>query len=335
MRTVLNISIFLAFSFFVVQFPMVLLAQQRSLEQNPGLNNLIHGSDTRTVDWGELGEIIKMGTGPKKMIFISGLGFSSETYNEFLEAYHANYTIYVVTLPGFGGTAPLPIHREQPDFAETPWINSAIRGIEDLIKKENIKKSLLVAHWAVASQIAIKLAVKHPEKFDKTILISGVAKSYFESIPEMLSWNLGQREEYVNALASKWFNTVTKKTWYDNNYMPYDYAVNPLRGLFLWRDTAQASLTVQIRYMLEFYSMDVFTEIENLKIPILVIQPGFNDEGFYLDPERPNYMKNLTLDSWKGINHEFITFKKIDHSRLFIMYDKPAILKSIIEQFVN
>ncbi len=335
MRTLLIIRAFLILSFFLVQLSSVSVAQIRSLEQDSTLNNLIHSSDIKTTDWDELGGVLKMGSGPDTMIFIPGLGFGAETYKEFLEVYKNDYTIYAVTLPGFGGSDPLPIQKQKMDFAQTPWINSAVKGIENLIQRENIEQSLLIAHWSVATQIALKLAIKHRDKFENLVLISGVAKSYFESTPEMFSWSLKQREEYVNLLSNRWFNTVTEKTWYDNNYMSYDYAVNPMRGLFLWRQSAKASLTVQIRYILEFYSMDITHELNNLTVPTLIVQPGFNDDNFYLDPERPNYMKNLTLDSWKGVEHELITFRKIDHTRLFLMYDKPKELKSVIQTFVG
>ncbi len=151
----------------------------------------------------------------------------------------------------------------------------------------------------------------------------------------MFSWSLKQREEYVNLLSDRWFKTVKKKTWDDNNFMDYDYAVNPMRGLFLWRESAEASLTIQIRYMLEFYTMDITKELDNLEVPTLIIQPGFNDEDFYVDPERPNYMKNLCIDSWKGVDSKNITFEKINGSRLFIMYDKPTELKRIITSFTQ
>lgn len=310
-------------------------AQERSLEQDPGLNNLIHSKNIETSTIGKLGQVLKIGSGEKKMIFIPGLGFGAETYREFLQDYQDEYTIYAITLPGFEGTKPLPIEDRQPDFSETPWLNSVIQGIEKLIENEKIEESLLMAHWSVATQIAVKLAIKHPDKFSSVVLISGVAKSHFDSIPEMFSWSLEQREKYVNALSSQWFNTVTRKTWEDNNFMSYDYAVNPMRGLFLWRESTESSLTVQIRYMLEFYTTDITKDLENLRTPLLLIQPGFDDDSFYLDPTRPNYMKNLCLDSWKEVKNELITIKKIDNARLFIMYDKPDELKKNIKSFTE
>lgn len=311
------------------------LAQKRSLEQDSSLNNLIHSESTKTSAIGDLGQVLKIGSGEKKMIFIPGLGFGTETYREFLENYQDEYTIYAITLPGFENTKPLPIEDKQPDFAETPWLNSAIQGIETLIEREKLEKSLLVAHWSVATQIAVRLAIKHPDKFNSVVLISGVAKSHFDSTPEMFSWSLDQREKYVNILSDQWFRTVKRKTWEDNNFMSYDYAVNPMRALFLWRESTKSSLTVQIRYMLEFYSTDITRELENLRVPVLLIQPGFDDSNFYIDPTRPNYMKNLCIDSWKEVKSELITIKKIDDARLFIMYDKPDELKKAIENFTK
>ena len=152
----------------------------------------------------------------------------------------------------------------------------------------------------------------------------------------MLTWTPEQRGQFVEGMASRWFKTVTRSTWDDNNFMSYDYAVNPRRGLFLWREAQAAPLPVWIRYLLEFYSIDLSAELKNLKVPVLVVQPGFDDAAFYAEPDR-NYMRNLCIDSWRGAaaassQLEFVT---IPQSRLFVMYDRPDALDQAIERFLQ
>jgi pimeloyl-ACP methyl ester carboxylesterase len=136
-------------------------------------------------------------------------------------------------------------------------------------------------------------------------------------------------------MAQKWFRTVTRTTWDDNNFMPYDYAVNPLRGLFLWRQAQAPSLPVWIRYLLEFYSVDMATELGRLRVPVLVMQPGFDDGDFYVDAGR-DYMRDLCVASWRGAaalsaRVEFVT---VPRSRLFIMYDQPEAFDRLVAQFL-
>ncbi len=47
--------------------------------------------------------------------------------------------------------------------------------------------------------------------------------------------------------ASQWFKTVTRDTWDDNNFYPHDDSKNPIRGLQLWRQAANATLPTHVR----------------------------------------------------------------------------------------
>lgn len=309
-------------------------AQVRSMAQDASLDNLVHPVGTVTAPWGALGRIEKSGSGSKTMILIPGIGFGGAVWDDFVKHYQGTYTTYVVTLPGFGGTPPLPMP-DNGSFTELPWTRSSLTAIERLIDSTRTGKVTLVAHWGLASQMALRLALDHPDRIERVILVSGVLKAYYEQTPAMLTWSATQRQQFVDGMANRWFRTVTKRTWDDNNYMSYDYAVNPLRGLFLWREAQAPSLAVWIRYLLEWYAMDPSSELPKLKVPVLVVQPGLDDASFYVESGRP-YMRNLLLDSWKGTEaaSPLLQFVRIPGARLFIQYDKPEELYQEIDRFV-
>jgi pimeloyl-ACP methyl ester carboxylesterase len=143
------------------------------------------------------------------------------------------------------------------------------------------------------------------------------------------------RVAYANGMAQKWFRTVTRRTWDDNNFMTYDYAVNPLRALFLWREAQAPSLPVWIRYLLEFYSLDLTAELGALRVPVLVIQPGFDDGGFYVDQR--DYMRDFCLGSWQGAGERSarLEFARVPRSRLFLMYDAPDTFDELVRVFMR
>jgi pimeloyl-ACP methyl ester carboxylesterase len=270
------------------------------------------------------------------VVLIPGLGFGDGIWSEFMERHRAEYTMYAVTLPGFGGTPPLPMPAAGTRYSETPWTASAIQAIESLLVRERIERVTLVAHWALATQIALRLALRHPERVEAVILVGGALKVYYDPMPAMASWTPEERSRNVEALARYWFRTVTRQTWDDNNFMSYDYAVNPRRGLFLWREAQSPTLPVWVRYLLEFYSFDLAAELHELRVPVLVVQPGFDDASFYVD-ERGNYMRNLCVDSWRGAaalssRLEFVT---VPQSRLFVMHDRPEELDRIVADFLR
>jgi pimeloyl-ACP methyl ester carboxylesterase len=306
------------------------------MAQDPALNNFEHAPGTAIAPADTLGRVRKVGDGPRIMLLISGLGFGDSIWNEFMEARKSAYTMYAVTLPGFGETAPPAMPPAGSRFAEAPWTYSAIRAIEQLLAKERVKRVTVVAHWALASQVALQLAIDHPDLIESVVLIAGVLKSYYASTPAMLDWNLEQRSKYVQDFGERWFKTVTRRTWDDNNYMSYDYAVNPLRGLFLWREAARPTLPVWIRYLLEFYSFDQTSRLKDLRTPVLVLQPTFDDPAFFVDAGR-NYMRDLCVASWRDARaaNPLIEFVTIPGSRLFIMYDQPAALDNAVDRFLR
>jgi len=77
-------------------------------------------------------------------------------------------------------------------------------------------------------------------------------------------------------------------------------------------------------------------ELPRLRVPTLVMQPGFDDGGFYVDQGR-DYMRNFCVDSWRGAagtnaTLEFVTVAK---SRLFVMYDRPEEFDGLVERFLK
>jgi len=311
-------------------------AQKPSMAQDAALDNLLLPSGVQTVPYGTLGNVRKEGRGPRAVLLIPGLGFGDDIWSEFIERHRDEFTMYAVTLPGFGGTAPLAMPTEGPLYATTPWTRSAIAGIERLIEKEHLQRVTVVAHWALATQIALRLALDHPDRVDAVVLLGGALKSVYEAAPQMATWTLEQRVRGVEALGLKWFKTVTRETWDDNNFMPNDYAVGPRRGLLLWRRAQTPLLPVWIRYLLEFYSLDPTAELKSLRVPVLVVQPGFDDAGFVAEPGG-NYMRNLCHDSWGGVAQLGvpIQFTRIPQSRLFLMADRPEETDRAMREFLD
>ena len=226
---------------------------------------------------------------------------------------------------------------EGGSFADRPWMTNAVWAIERLIDEERLTRVTLVAHWAFASQVALRLAVDHPDRVKGVVLAGGVLKSYFSFVPGMSAWTVDQRVAYADGMGDKWFRTVTRRTWDDNNFMSYDYAVNPRRGLFLWREAQAPLLSVWVRYLLEFYSTDLTPSLRGLKVPTLVVQPGFDDTAYYVEGPGGNYMRNLTADSWRGAKErsDRLQFVTIPRSRLFVMFDRPEELDRVVESFLQ
>jgi pimeloyl-ACP methyl ester carboxylesterase len=266
------------------------------------------------------------------MVLIAGMGFGDEVWAEFMDRRKATHRMYAVTIPGFGGTAPAEVPAASSRFSDTPWINSSVTALRTLLDTAHLQRVTLVAHWAVASQIALRLALEHPERIAAVVLVAGALKATF---PDQPPWTATQRAASIEAMGQRWFRTVTRDTWDDNNFMPYDYSVHPRRGLFLWREAQKPLLAVWVRYLLEFYAVDLGPRLAQLRTPVLVVHPDFTDPAFHV--ETWNYMKGFTVDSWSGVAAQpgMVEFRTIAGTRLFVMQDKPDELDRVVDEFLQ
>ncbi len=307
--------------------------QYRRYIQDPKLNNLVHADDYLTSEIGELGRVTKVGNGPRHMVLIAGAGFGGDIFDQFMNYRKKQFTMYAVTLPGYGGSQAPPMPAAGTSYGDQTWVRGVIQGIKTLIDENSLDKPVIVAHWYAATQIAFRLALDHPDAVDSVIIISGITRYGGGSLPA--GTPIKQRTQTADAMSKTWFKTVTRDTWDDNNFMPGDYAVNPVRALQLWRQAASAPLPVWVRYLCESWSQDVTLEFNNLRVPVLVLKPGFDDD-FYFQETR-NYMKSFCHDSWEGAAemNSLIEVRTIENSRVFIMDDQPDLLNKAVDAFVS
>jgi pimeloyl-ACP methyl ester carboxylesterase len=230
----------------------------RIVEQDPALDHLVDPPGYRPAELGTLGGVIRQGTGEQAMILIPGLGFGAEVFRAFMEPLSERFSMFAVTLPGFGGTAAPPCPSAGTSFGEQTWTNGAVHAIEKLIREEGIENPVLVGHWLGGTQIALRLALKHPDEIRAVVLLAGSARMMAGDARQAAHLaTLEQRVAAVDAyVAPHWFKTVTRETWDDNNFLPGDYAVHPVRGLRLWREAARPPLHVWVRYLCEFNAQD-------------------------------------------------------------------------------
>ena len=321
----------------VFVFTIDVTAQQRRMDQDPRLNNLVHPPGYKTTKLGELGAVRKIGSGPKDMVLIAGLGFGNEIWDGFAEKRKDRFTMYAVTLPGFGGTPAPSMPPEGTSYGEQTWTKGAQKGVENLIIGKKLKKPVIVAHWSIATQIAIGLAIERPELISRVVIISGIAKNLMTDVQFKQTVSVPQRIRYVDkGMAPQWFKTVTQDTWDDNNWYPFHYATHRVRALQLWRMAASPTLPVHIRYLCESWAQDSTVGLGELKVPMLLIKPELGPE-FKSIPGQNGALKILTDGSWKGVEElsELITVKSVKNSRVFIMDDQPAALDKLVDEFIG
>ena len=160
----------------VIPFIFILthnLYAQTAPLQDTSLNNLVLPTGYKTSKLGDLGSVKKFGKGKQAMILIAGLGFGVDVFDSFAAQYKNHYSVYAVTPAGFAGTQAPPIPDTSAGYASMAWTDGIATGILRLIEKENLYKPIIVAHFVTATQAAFDIALNHPDKIGKIIIIGG------------------------------------------------------------------------------------------------------------------------------------------------------------------
>lgn len=308
----------------------------RILAQDSTLNNLVDPSGYRPAVLGTLGRVKRSGTGTQPMILIPGLGFGGGVFDELTARLANRYRMYAVTLPGFGGTAAPPAPSDQVSFGEQTWTNGALSAIEKLIEEEKLENPIVVGHWITGTQLALRLAMRHPTRIKAVVLLAGSARMTLTDTSFARYYSTPERriESVDRYLGPRWFKTVTRETWDDNNFLPSDYAVNPVRGLRLWREAASPDLHVWVRYLCEFDAQDISVELDRIRVPTLLLRPGF--EGNWHQSGQ-DYMRAYCHASWEGRierNPRF-TVRTIPDARACLWFDQPRQVEEAITGFLD
>lgn len=309
----------------------VVFGQQRSMVQDPSLDNLVLPKGYETAPPDTFGHVEKRGTGPVPMVLIPGGGFGWKVFEPFMKQHESEYTMYAVTLAGMGGTKAPPMPPKGTSYGEQTWIRGGLRALLKLIEKEKLDRPVIGGHFLEGSQIGLRMAIDHPERIRGVVLFAGSAVMVVPNVSPSLEERIRYQDEHM---APDWFKTVTLETWNDNNFPPWGYSLDPERGARLFEQVSHGPLPIYIRYLLEFWASDLSLEFGDIKRPVLVLIPGFPREK--LEDESGKWIRYFFLDGWNGVEkNRLVERRTIDHAAIFVWLDQPELVGKEVARFVG
>lgn len=311
-------------------------AQMKSNVPDTAINNLVHTPGYKTSELGAIPKFVKAGKGKQTLLLIPGLGFDASVFKDFMEANKNNYTMYAVTIPGFGKTPAPPMPPAGTSYGEQSWNKGAVEGIAKLIDKEKLSKPVIVGHFVQGIQLAVMLATSYPEKVGRLILMGGPAKFIAVMNGKIID---NPKEKMIMATdkytGPKWFMHMEKKDYDAGNFLPEIYSLDSTAGKFLWKKSAEVIMPVAVRYSSEYFASDVRADFDKIKCPVLVLRNLF--DSTVLDATINIYLKPQFIDSWDDAStrNPLITVKDIKDAACFVWKDKPAETYSAIKDFLR
>lgn len=310
--------------------------------QTPGtgkdtsINNLVLPTGYKTSVYGEIPTYVKKGHGPVTLILIPGWGFDASVYKDFMKANKKKYTMYAITIPGYGNTKAPPMPDTGTSYGLQYWNKGVQQGILKLMEKEKLQRPVIVGHATQGTQLALRMAIDYPDKVGSVVVLGGHAKFILISKGKPQEFPLETAISYVDKLtAPNWFKQMKKKDFDDGNFLPAIYSLDSTKGKKLWKQSAAVTLPVMVRYICEFFASDIKTELDKIKCPVLILRAMFNSE--VLDATINNYVKPQYIDSWNGIEkiNSLIRVVDINNAATFVWKDKPAAVYSQIAEFLK
>lgn len=127
------------------------------------------------------------------ILILHGWGSCAKNWNQIKELLEKQgYKVFIPDLPGFG-LAPEP---------PKPWsVDDYVEYVKNYSEKEGVSQFFLLGH-SFGGRIAIKFAVKYPEKISKLVLIdtAGVAREKNLNLRQKILIKLGKFRYFIKSL---------------------------------------------------------------------------------------------------------------------------------------
>jgi pimeloyl-ACP methyl ester carboxylesterase len=294
---------------------------------------------------GNLGAVEKRGRGPIPMILIADIRTDWSIYRSFMDRNAERYTMYAVTLPGYGG-APAPPRPETLDLKTTPWWDGAEKGVISLIEKNSLNKPVVVG-MATSSFLATRLAVNHPDKIRAAVVIDGNVYSAFRSLanpdypatleerPDVLMKQpgaIGMISEFLPALMPSRESAEARiKALPPAQLTQFSAGVRDIeRARALAIDAAALSDPRAYRYNVELFASDLTGALKNLKVPLLAI-PAIHDDN---SPGQGGPAPSQWYEAKMKFPAIPLTVTPFENTRTYVTEEAPQELDRAIESFL-
>ncbi len=309
------------------------------LEIDVSRNNLELPAGYTTLPDDQPPQITKKGRGKQRLILVPGMYSGARSFDGFIARNQARYRIYLLTPPGLNGTAARSMPAAGSSFSEMTWTRHLEQDILGLIRKQKMRKPVIVAERHPGAQAAIELAVQHPNEIGGVVLVGTDLVRFLPAPKDPTRKIPATFPERVVSIdggwAAKWFKYVTPETWRSGDLAPALLSVEPSRAQLAWDQLESAPLEIKIRYLCEFWASDVTRSFDKLQVPVLALVPGF-DEKFLANPAN-GFAKSAFLDSWEILvpKHPKLELVKIPDSRMLVLDDQPKLADDAIARFIG
>jgi len=252
-------------------------------------------------------EVQISGQGNQAIIFIPGFASAGEVWDETKLMYESHYRCYTLTMAGFAGVAPQP----------NPSISKWEHAIADYIKKNNLKKPIVVGH-SMGGVLAMALAADYPDLLSKVVVVDGLPCLTAMMNPSFIAKEENDCTEMITQMAS-----VSDEQFFEMQTISIKYMLadtSRQKEAINW--SIQSDRNTFAKIYCDFTNTDLRVKIANIKCPSLILlEPHFLNFQSAINEQFKNMKQPNILFATKGLH--------------FIMYDDKMWYDQQLTNFIN
>jgi pimeloyl-ACP methyl ester carboxylesterase len=259
----------------------------------------------------------RFGSSGRPLILIPGLASGSWAWQDLVRALSSKHAIYVVTLPGFDGRAPV----------DGNVMDAARDSLRTLITSRKLDKPVLIGH-SLGGTLSFAFAEESPQLVGGLVSIDGLP--VFPGTENMPAAMRNQAAaQFRTRLAS-----VDKDTFVTQQkaFMQTVGVLDMSKGEALAQLSAKSDPAGVARAAADDMALDLRPGLSKISAPVLLVSPYFEPDAtqFGMNEEsKTAYYKSLVNGAPRA---EVVS---ISPSRHFVMFDQPQQLADTINRFLS
>lgn len=257
----------------------------------------------------------RYGNGARALILIPGLGSGPWSWYGTIARFAPQYTVYVLTLPGFDG---------RPATSKTPLFDTFASDFWAFLEQQHVDRPVIVGH-SLGGTLGLLLAQQHPERLAGVIAVDGLPV-----FPMLAQASVAQRDAMAAQSAAK-FASLDPATElaYETNFMATIGTRDPQLVAPAAKLEARSDPKAVAAWLAEDLRADLRPAMNRAGVPILEIAPYDPAGGSPFTQEQTvAFYRSLLAGAPNA------TVVALAPARHFAMLDQPDAFYAQVTQFL-
>ncbi len=251
------------------------------------------------------------------IILIPGLSSGPYVWDATVKQLEKDHTLYLVTLAGFNGKAPMP----------GAMMEQARQSLLDLIRSKKIEQPILIGH-SLGAILSIWFAEQNPALIRAVFAVDGLPV-----FPRTETMTAEQRQAMAQGVKAQMAAETPESFAVSQlQYMQNIGVINPALAKTLAQRSASSDRAAVAQYMSELLAMDIRKDLPAISVPVALVVP-YNAPDMaaagITEPAKAAYYASLLAGTPK------LQVLSIKDARHFAMLDQPRVFAEKLAGFIQ